>query len=196
MIEEVIALVIATSLLLGSPGPVPLSLAAMGASFGIKKSIAYYSGILSGLCIVIIASTSGLSVLFASWPKVELIIQIIGGLYILYIAYKIATSNGLINTSSKKTGYVEGFVLNLFNPKAYAAILALISQFQLPVEDKLISSISTGLIILLMAAIVDFIWLALGGSLRAVFEKPRQAKILRMAFAIMMVVSVLLIFSI
>jgi threonine/homoserine/homoserine lactone efflux protein len=196
MIEEIIALVLATSLLLGSPGPVPLSLAAMGASFGIKNSIPYYFGILSGLCIVIIASTFGLSVLLSSWPKVKLIIQIIGGLYILYIAYKIATSNGLINNSSTKTGYVDGFVLNLVNPKAYAAILALISQFQLAFEDRLIALISTGFFILLMAAIVDFIWLAMGGSLRVVFENPQQAKIMRWTFALLMVVSVFIAFTI
>jgi len=46
MTESVLALIIATSVLLGSPGPAPLALAATSATFGIKNSLPFYFGIL------------------------------------------------------------------------------------------------------------------------------------------------------
>lgn len=37
MLESIVSLIAATGLLLGSPGPAPLALAATGATFGIRR---------------------------------------------------------------------------------------------------------------------------------------------------------------
>lgn len=38
MLESIVSLIVATLLLLGSPGPVPLALAATGATYGFRKA--------------------------------------------------------------------------------------------------------------------------------------------------------------
>lgn len=119
--ESLFSLIIATALLLGSPGPATLALAATGATFGIKTGSRFLAGILIGLCIVILGAGLGLSALFTAFPSVRLSMQVIGGLYILYIAYKIATAP-LLNAhearQSNAPTLLDGFILNLLNLRA------------------------------------------------------------------------------
>lgn len=195
--EALLSLIIATSLLLGSPGPATLSLAATGAAFGIKGGIKFLTGILCGLIFVIPGSGLGLAVLFASFPDIKISVQVLGGLYIVYVAYKIATAPLLTSnhpTASNSPTLLDGFILNLLNPKAYAAFLALFSQFQLPLTNQTMSFAMTGLVCFMVATVVDSIWLALGSSLRPLFENPRSAKYLRFSFAASMVAAVAMTF--
>ncbi|NMP30036.1 LysE family translocator [Thalassotalea sp. M1531] len=191
MVESFIVLISATALLLGSPGPAPLALAATGATFGIKKGIPFLAGILVGLSVAIVGATAGLAALFSQFPSFRVICQVIGGAYILYIAFKIASAPVI---DSHKTNiapnFKDGFILNLLNPKAYAAFLAIFSQFLLSFSDSTIGYIVTGFTCLMVAALVDTLWLMFGGLLRPIFSNPKQARIIRVVFAILMVIAV------
>jgi len=192
LFESFIVLVSTTALLLGSPGPAPLALAATGASFGVKKGIPFLIGILLGLSVAIVGATLGLAALFSQFPSFRVVCQVIGGAYILYVAYKIAsapitTSKDADNIPSLK----DGFILNLLNPKAYAAFLAIFSQFLLPFPDVYIAHVITGVTCLAVAAVVDTLWLMFGGLLRPIFSKPKQARAIRVVFAVLMVIAVL-----
>lgn len=191
MIESFIVLITTTALLLGSPGPAPLALAATGATFGVKKGIPFLAGILVGLSVAIVGATAGLATLFSQFPSVRVICQVVGGVYILYIAFKIASAPIL---DSHKThvapNFKDGFILNLLNPKAYAAFLAIFSQFLLPFSEMIIGYIITGLTCLVVAAVVDTLWLMFGGLLRPIFSNPKQARVIRIVFAIFMALAV------
>ncbi len=193
MFESIISLIVATSLLLGSPGPAPLALAATGATYGIKPSIPFLFGLLGGLAIAIIGASVGFAALFSAFPNVKSIVQVAGALYIVYLAQKIARAPvlGLSDEVSESSPtLIDGFVLNLLNPKAYAALLAIFSQFILPLQTDSLSYIATGIICFMVAIIVDIAWLALGGVLRPFFASPTSARILRVTFAVLMVAAV------
>jgi len=199
MFEAVVSLLTATSLLLGSPGPATLSLAATGASYGIRKGLPFLAGILVGLSVAIVGATVGLAALFAAFPGIRLAVQLIGGIYICYIAVKIASAPVLISAddeSSLAPRFIDGFILNLLNPKAYAAFLAIFSQFLLPFSETRFAFLATGLVCLLVATVVDIIWLSCGRLISPIFRKPRAARILRIVFALLMVAAVLLAFRI
>jgi len=192
MVDALITLISVVALLLGSPGPAPLALAAVGASFGVKKGIPFLLGILSGLTVVIIGATLGLSALFSLYPSARTVVQIIGGLYILYVAIKVATAP-VVSTEGAHTttpSFIDGFIFNLLNPKAYAAFLSIFSQFLLPIENQFSAFLFTSVTCILVAAFVDSIWLMLGGAIKPVFKKPLQARLLRIVFAVLMVMAV------
>ena len=184
MLDAYLSLITTTALLLGSPGPAPLALAATGATYGTKQGLPFLCGILTGLIFVIVGTTAGLSVLFTTFPNVRSICQILGALYIAFIAFKIATAP-IITTEKKQTAprFIDGFILNLINPKAYAAFLAIFTQFILPYTDTTISYLMTGLCCLAVAIVVDILWLGFGGLLKPIFSEPRQARIIRIIFA-------------
>ena len=193
MWESILSLSIATALLLGSPGPAPLAIAATSAAFGMKNGIPFLIGILCGLMFAIVGATFGIATLLNTFPDIRLTLQVIGALYIIYIAQKIARApvlDHLNNRGASKPSLLDGFILNLINPKAYAAFLAIFSQFLLPLETQFSSYLATGLICFLIAVIVDSAWLVLGGFLRPFFESPKSARFIRIVFAILMVSAV------
>ena len=191
MFEALFALITTTALLLGSPGPAPLALAATGATFGIKKGSPFLFGILTGLSVAILGAVVGLGALFSQFPSAKLVCQLIGAAYILYVAYKIASAPVITNQQAQMApSFKDGFILNLLNPKAYAAFLAIFSQFLLPFENSFVGYLLTGLTCLLVATVVDCLWLAFGGLLRPIFAKPKQARFIRVFFVIAMIVAV------
>ena len=197
MLEALTSLVIATALLLGSPGPAPLALAATGAVFGFRGGMPFLFGILSGLAVAMVLGSAGIAVLFEAAPSSRFFVQICGGLYICYVALKIATAPVLAaqdNLSESAPLFRDGFILNLLNPKAYAAFLALFSQFLLPLSNNLASTTATAVVVYGVAIIVDVVWMALGGLLRPIFEAPKLARITRVTFGLLMVIAVIIAF--
>ena len=193
MTEALLSLVLATSVLLGSPGPVPLALAATGAVFGVRRSIPFLIGILGGLIVVITLSATGIATLFELYPASRFAVQTLGAGYILYVAYKIATAplmSANDTGAGKAPALKDGFILNLLNPKAYAAFLALFSQAVLPIADPHVAIGVTALVAFLVAIVIDAVWLTIGGVLRPVFESPYLARPTRVVFAVLMLMAV------
>jgi len=190
--EAIVTLVSIVALLLGSPGPAPLALAAVGASVGIKKGIPFLLGILCGLSVAIVVAVLGHVTLVALHPMIKTVVQVLGALYILYIAFKIAVAPLVVTDSTLDTtpSFSDGFILNLLNPKAYAAFFAIFSQFLLPSNDLVSAFVLTAAICIIVATFVDAVWLLLGGAIKPIFAKPLQARLLRVCFACLMVVAV------
>ncbi len=198
MLEAVAALVIATAALLGSPGPATLSLAAVAATSSISRGLPYYAGIISGLLFAIIGAIVGLATVLTRWPQVSLVLQVLGASYILYVAWKIATApvaTDVDGNDVRPPGFRDGFILNILNVKAYAAILAILSQFLLPFDELVVDYAVSASICFGVAMVVDFMWLAAGAFLQTLFREPRSARITRVVFGLMIVASLIWIVS-
>ncbi|ESP94145.1 MULTISPECIES: LysE family translocator [Pseudoalteromonas] len=188
MLEAVISLAVTAFLLLGSPGPAPLALAAVGASSGVKAGAPFLLGILTGLSVAIAAAATGLGALLLSFPQLTQGLQIAALLYLFYVAYKIATNrSGLSSAGDKPVGFLDGFILNLFNPKAYAACIAIFANTSIPAASQVQASAIAALVLFLVAAIADSLWLYFGGILHRVVKTPQQLKYLRLFFASLLV---------
>jgi len=199
VIDSTLILFGVTILLLGSPGPATLGIAATSATFGVKQSIPFLIGILLGLTAALAGAVFGIAVLFTTWPETRLTVQIVGALYISFIAFKIATAPILQSTAEAAKnipGLLDGFILNLLNVKAYAVFFAIFSQFLLPFTDERIGYLMTAAVCFIVATVVDIGWLFLGGVLKSAFEKPTSARRVRFTFATLMVVAVISTFLI
>lgn len=194
MFEAMLTLIAATSLLLGSPGPAPMALAAVGASYPFRQGIVFLAGILCGLLWVMSFAALLLNGLLSIHQSLQLLMQIAAALYIVYLAYKIATApiNSEAAASNMAPGFWQGFIFNLLNPKAYAAFVALFSSFLLPMENVLAALVFTGACCFGVAVFVDGAWLFAGRLLRGVFSEPKQGRYLRVMFSSLMVLAVLL----
>lgn len=69
-------------------------------------------------------------------------------------------------------------------------LLAIFSQFTLPLKSDSLSLFATGVVCIIVATVVDSVWLILGGIIRPIFKKPLQARILRFVFATLMIMAV------
>ena len=118
-----------TSVLLGTPGPATISLLYSGINYGFKKSLPYFLGIIIGFFCNLLIAAFGISAIL-EYQLIYNILKYTLLLYILYLAYKIATSTPFVeNTESKPLLFSQGLLLNLLNPKAYIAVVSILSQF-------------------------------------------------------------------
>lgn len=190
MSEALVALIVASSLLLGSPGPATLSLAAVGGSWGVSRGLPYLVGLLLGLLCAMAGAVFGVAAVFVQWPQLRWLVQLLGAAYLVYIAVRIATAPVLAAGASEQhriPSLHDGLVLNLLNPKAYAAFFVLFSQFLLPFEDLRVGYVVTAVIVFAAGIAVDTAWLAIGSTIRPVFMHPRSARATRVLFGVSIV---------
>lgn len=149
-------------------------------------------GILGGLVIVALLSATGVAVLLAQGGWLVTALFAISLAYFAYVAFKIATApmGRAPAVAHAAPSARDGFVLNLTNPKAYAAFAALYAGFGLPIEPVWLGTLVTGVLILLVATAIDTAWLLAGGALAPIFDNERFGRILRAGFAIAMVSAV------
>ncbi len=196
MLESTLSLLLTALLLMGSPGPATLALAATGATLGFRQGLPFLTGILLGLAVVISTAAIGLAALFTQFDQLRLAFQIAGASYIVYLAYRIATAPVLKEAGGIKPrlpGFRDGFVLNILNVKAYAVFIAIFSGFVLPLERTALAYLATGALCFSIGVSVNLIWLWLGGAIRPLFSTRETALALRRIFAVLMVASVAIV---
>ena len=185
--KAVLSFSFASVALLASPGPATVALAVSGANFGLRQSLNFYFGIVTGLVPPIMIVATGLFVAIRTIPFMSSVLFAVSVAYILYLAVKIATAAPLEeSTQVASPGFPSGFILGLTNIKAYAVFAALFGGFALGVSEQWDVAIKAAIC---MGVIVtfDFLWLATGSSLRRFFTDPVLNRLVNIALAVLMV---------
>ena len=117
--RPVLALILASVIIMGSPGPSTISATAVGAAFGFRRSLRYVSGLILGAIAVLCVVAMGVVAILLSAPWAASALTIISAVYILYLAFRIATAPPLSGQSSDRPApaFASGFVLAIANPK-------------------------------------------------------------------------------
>ncbi len=195
LLEAYFSLIVFSFLLLGSPGPAPLAIAATSAVFGIRKGFNFLFCLVIGFGMVLLIQGFAMFWLVGQNQHLMWVFQLFGFVYILFIAYKIA--NAPISQSEGQSlsppSFLDGLILNLTNPKAYAAMTLIYSQMLLPKEPQSLAYLMTGAISFLVVVAIDFLWLFLGQVIRPFIQDPIVGRRVRFLFALMMVLVVLFI---
>lgn len=183
---------VAAALLAGSPGPATLSLAASGAAFGARRSWPYLAGLVAGMAVVVALVASGLVGLTLALPGVGPAVTALAGLYLVWLAWRIATAPPLAGDGGHgdPPGMAAGLLLSLVNPKGYAAMAALQSGFVLVPRDALLDAGAKLGLIVLVIALVNMVWLRAGTLLARAFRDPRLNRAINIVFALALVASV------
>lgn len=190
--DEWVAFVLAGIALTGSPGPATLSIAATGAAFGRRRGFPFYLGIQVGMVLVMIITASGAAGLLLAVPAVRPVVAVVVTGYFIYLAYRIATAPPLGDAQADRRPptLIAGVLLSLANPKAYASMAALFSGFVLIAGAPFVDSgVKLASLVVIIGA-VDMGWLFAGAALTAVFRDPVRNRVVNVAFAILLVVSV------
>ncbi|WP_370677512.1 LysE family translocator [Pleomorphomonas sp. PLEO] len=178
--------------LVASPGPNTLSLTAIGAAFGTRRGVPYMIGLDLGMVVVVALVGSGLWAVMLSYPGVGPVVTVAASLYLIYLAFKIATAPPLGATAvpGRAPGLSAGVTLSLTNPKAYVSVAAVVSRYTLmpgqPVADELLK----GALFLALVVAVNVAWLAAGSLLGRIVTNPRVGRAVNLTFAAVLVVSV------
>ncbi len=190
--EGLISFVLAGLALTGSPGPATLGLAATGAAFGARRGLPFLLGIAAGMVVVIGLTATGMTGVLLAVPGAAPIITTMAAAYIIYLAYRIATTPPLAKDAGQRPrpSFAGGVLLALVNPKAYAAMAAMFSGFVLIDGRPGLDAVAKTIVLMVIILIVDIAWLSAGSALTRVFGDPRASRVINLAFAVLLVASV------
>lgn len=127
-----------------SPGPGVIAVSQSAFALGRRRALPYGWGLAVGASVWCIFALLGLTVIFRALPWTYVALKILGGAYLVWIAFKMwrHASDPLPDPaeSSRGMGFFGGMMLNLSNPKPalfYSAVLLSIFPVLLSAGDKL-----------------------------------------------------------
>lgn len=173
-----------------TPGPNNMMLLASGAQYGYVKTLPHMAGIVIGVAGLMVSTLLGVGALFSIFPVLYTILKVLGVVYLLWLAFKIATSpvtdsfyddteaRTKAKTESTKGPFKwwEGALFQLINPKAWMMALASVGTFTVPGEYY----VQSGVAIVLAFALIGFpsisVWAAAGAKMRLWLSSPSRRR--------------------
>ena len=183
-------------LLLVSPGPGVLSVAGVGAAFGFRSGLRYFIGLFFGTNIVAIAVITGLAALALSIPWVKIILLCASTLYLLFLAYQIATAGRQISFIYRQSvpGVTAGVLVQIVNPKAYVFNTLLFTGFTFSHYTSAQEIIAKFIIINAIWIPIHLTWLYLGSRIHTLELTASTHERINQCMALALVAVVLLSF--
>jgi threonine/homoserine/homoserine lactone efflux protein len=187
--RPLLTLVAAAVVMMGSPGPSTMSVTAVGAAFGPRRSLPYAGGLVLGTSTVLLAVATGVVALILSVPRLGPVLGVISALYILYLAVKIATAPPLSagGRDIRAPSFGGGYLLAIANPKAYFAIAAVFTSATLALGSPLRDAALKSAVLVLLIILIHAAWLFAGVSLARLLRDPLRSRIANALFAAVLV---------
>jgi threonine/homoserine/homoserine lactone efflux protein len=192
-LSGLLSLLASAAVLMASPGPTTLSVTATAAAYGLRRSLPYVAGVNLGTILVLLVMALGASTLLYELPGLALPVSLAASLYILYLAYRIATAPPLADkTNEPSPGMLPGLFLALANPKAYLAIGAVYSTAVLKPSNVVSDAILKCLILSAVIIVIHALWAIAGSALTAILHNPKASRIANLSLAAALVLVVVI----
>ena len=178
-----------------TPGPNNIIGSYSGFNFGIKKSLLLILGVTFGYTALITLAATGLNVIFNAYPILKAIIKILGSLFLIYLAYKIAFQSKVQEKKIKSpVKFYETFIFQFINPKGVFAAITSISLFVELGPNYLFHSLVV-IGVSFCAAITSITsWCLLGKFLRRFSENRKFIQMFNYTMSFSLIVCVILIY--
>jgi threonine/homoserine/homoserine lactone efflux protein len=149
-------------------------------------------GINLGTILVLLAMALGASTLLYAIPALALPLSIAASLYILYLAFRIATAPPLSDkTNEQAPGLPPGLFLAVANLKAYLAIGAVYSKAVLAPSSTLADAVLKCVILSAAIIMIHMTWALAGSALTSILRDPRASRVVNLILAAALVVVVI-----
>jgi threonine/homoserine/homoserine lactone efflux protein len=183
------SLILASLVVMGSPGPSTMSVTAVGAAFGFRRSLAYLAGIILGTTAVLVAVAAGVVAMLMSLPRLAPVLAAASAAYIAFLAFKIATAPPLSrqHQAASAPSFAGGFLLGVANPKAYLAIAAVFAGTTLAGESRLIDAMLKTGVLTITIVVIHLCWLTAGVWLSRLLHHPVSSRIVNLLFAAILI---------
>ncbi len=173
-----------------TPGPNNMMLFASGVNFGFRRTIPHMVGISVGFFVLLLGIGYGLGALLETLPLLYTIIKFTGGIYLLWIAWKIANTHeiGEAKTGAKPMTFLGAAAFQWVNPKAWVMAVTAMATFSDP-DAFLVSVFFVGAVFALVNFPSVSVWAGFGSVLREWLSVPPRLKWFNISMALLLVVS-------
>ena len=178
-----------------TPGPNNLLSSYSGFNFGIKRTLPLIYGVTFGFPLLIIIINSGLIIFFKKFPALQEIIKILGSVFILYLAYKVALNKSSGEQKIKNPAkFINMLFFQFINPKAVLFAIIVVSTF-INVNENFIRDTIIVLSVAISFSFVSIVsWCLLGKFLRKFATNEKFIQIFNYVMSFFLIVCVIMFY--
>jgi len=171
-------------------------LLASGANFGLRPTLPHILGVVLGCAALIFACGLGLAGVFAAVPLLHAVLKWGGGAYLLYLAWKIGTAEGIHGRSAgaKPFTFWQAAGFQFVNPKGWVVAISVSSTY-VPAKAFLANLGLAQLVLAGIGLVTTVIWAAFGMGLRQFLDRPIVLRIFNVTMALLLVASLYPLFT-
>ncbi len=156
-----------------TPGPNNFMLFASGVNFGFRRTIPHMFGIAFGFGVLLACVGFGLGQVLERFPGMFLAIKILGAIYMIYLAWRIATSGPLQQKAggAHPMSFLAAALFQWVNPKAW--VMAVVAMATYTAQGDFTTNV---LIVVFAFCFVNFpsvsVWAGFGTGMQRFLSNP------------------------
>lgn len=180
-----------------TPGPNNMLLTTSGANFGFLRSLWLMVGIMLGMQSILLLVAFGVGGMILLYPTLHLVLKVLGSLYLLWLAWKIATAAyerlDVGAPPPQPLRLYQGWLLQFLNPKAWLMALGSVASFSLAGSGYNHSVLLISVGIVTVNIVSGVIWLGFGTAIGRLLRSRRAWVIFNVSMGLLTAACVLLI---
>lgn len=146
-----------------TPGPNNMLLMATAADVGFVRAVPAMAGVTLGFALMAAILALGPGLALESYPTLHRALKIVGTLYLLWLAWQVATaSSGGVTGAARPFTFWRAVLFQWFNPKGWAAILGALTAYTVPGQHTVRQGLLMAALYLPLSVITTTSWAGLG----------------------------------
>ncbi len=174
-----------------TPGPTNIVILSTVHNFGAKKAMEYTYGATLAFGLLLVISAMLNTVLVTIIPKILMVMQIIGSVYMLYLAYQIYKMDTSKPTVNQTGTFMSGFLMQFLNPKVVLFTMTVIPSFIMPYSTAMPAVTISVIAITLIGFLAFVTWVLFGAIFKEFLQKHK--KIVNVMMTLFLVYAALMI---
>ena len=173
-----------------TPGPNNLMLMASGANFGFQRTLPHILGVSGGFTIMVLLVGTGLVQIFDAAPISYQILKVVSVIYLLYLAWKIATAAAPAadrQATGRPLTLLQAALFQWVNPKAWTMALTAVSVYS-PSQSTAAMAFVAAVFGVINLPCVS-LWTGLGDQLQRLLTSPRRLQAFNICMALLLMAS-------
>jgi threonine/homoserine/homoserine lactone efflux protein len=193
--EQVVAFLVFSVAAAGTPAPSNALLTATGAKVGVLRGLPTLLGQAMGMGLMMFVVGFGLGSLILANPVVLAVVKWCGAAFLLWLAWKIATSRShSASAGQRPVGFVGAAAFQWVNPKSWLIATSAAATFiDQTSSSALVQSGMLGLMFFAAALPSCLPWLAFGAVMQHLLRSERALRGFNIAMGALLAASVVLI---
>ncbi len=174
-----------------TPGPNNVLLWASGAEFGLSRTVRHIVGTALGIGLMALAAAAGLAALVTAVPGLAVAMKLVGSIYLLVLAWRIAGAGGFTRGEIVRPfGVLQAAAFQALNPKGWIFALGAVTTFRPPELPALAGSIVVAATMMAMVLPTATLWAAAGGALSRLLTSERRRRVVSVGLAALVAATV------
>lgn len=189
MIEQLLPLATYCALMSVTPGPNNVMVATSGVNFGFRRTLPHLLGIRAGIYVMTVMVCLGLGAVFAQYPEMHQAMKVLGGCYLVYLAWKLAGAQVADAVDAQKPlSFFEGAAFQLVNPKNWMVILTLATMFMPNGVPPMYGALLVATVHLIVGFPSNSVWALFGVGLRRALTSKSRLRLFNAAMGLALLV--------